>query len=235
VPSIGSRRGNPRRILGIPRPTVERLLTDHAIELGVEIRRSCELVGLSQDDHAVTADLADGTHLRSRYLVGCDGRRSPVRKLLGVGSPGEPARRERLSGDVELTAPPEEVAAAVTEVRETQKGFGVGPSREGLYRFLVPAGLPGFEPATLDPSRRPRARERSPKNRHDDLHERRRCAAPSSIADRDYVWERRVAMPPLGIRLLSDSGAGASHRWPLLAVRQRLACRELPPSFGRAW
>jgi rifampicin monooxygenase len=126
-------------VLGIPQPTTERLLTEHATELGVEIRRGCELVGLSQDDHGVTVDLADGTQLRSRYLVGCDGGRSTVRKLLGVGFPGEPARREWLSGEVEVTASPEEVTAVVTEVRRTQRGFGVGPSGEGLYRVVVPA------------------------------------------------------------------------------------------------
>ena len=36
--------------LGIPQPTTERLLAEHATELGVEIRRGCELVGLSQDE-----------------------------------------------------------------------------------------------------------------------------------------------------------------------------------------
>ena len=126
-------------VLGIQQPTTERLLVEHATELGVEIRRSCELVGLSQDDEGVSVDLADGTRLRSRYLVGCDGGRSTVRKLLGVGFPGEPATREWLSGELELTASPEEVAAVVTEVRKTQRGFGVGPSGEGLYRVVVPA------------------------------------------------------------------------------------------------
>lgn len=126
-------------VLGIPQPTTERLLTEHAISLGIEIRRSCELVGLSQDDDGVTAELADGTRLRSRYLVGCDGGRSTVRKLLGVGFPGEPARRETLLGEVELTAPPEEVDAVVTEVRKTQREFGAMPLGDGLFRIGAPA------------------------------------------------------------------------------------------------
>ena len=97
--------------LGIPQPTVDRLLTEHAIELGVEIRRGCELVGLSQDEDGVTVELADGTQLRARYLVGCDGGRSPVRKLLGVGFPGEPTRVETLLGEMEATEDPETIAA----------------------------------------------------------------------------------------------------------------------------
>jgi 2-polyprenyl-6-methoxyphenol hydroxylase-like FAD-dependent oxidoreductase len=126
-------------VLGIPQPTTERLLTEHAVGLGVEIQRGCEVVGLSQDD-GVSVDLADGTQLRARYVVGCDGGRSTVRKLLGIGFPGEPARREWLSGEVEVTASADEVAAVVTAVRETQKGFGVGPSGgEGLFRVVVPA------------------------------------------------------------------------------------------------
>jgi rifampicin monooxygenase len=126
-------------VLGIPQTTIERLLTEHATELGVEIRRGCELVGLSQDDQGVTVELADGTRLRSRYLVGCDGGRSTVRKLLGVGFPGEPARVEWLLGEVELTTPPEELAAVVAEVRKTHKGFGAGPLGDGMYRVLAPA------------------------------------------------------------------------------------------------
>jgi 2-polyprenyl-6-methoxyphenol hydroxylase-like FAD-dependent oxidoreductase len=126
-------------ILGIPQTITERLLTEHATELGAEIRRGCELVGLSQDKDGVTAELADGTRLRSRYLVGCDGGRSTVRRLLGVGFPGEPARVEWLLGEVEVTMPPEELAAVVAEVRETHKGFGAGPLGDGVYRVVARA------------------------------------------------------------------------------------------------
>ncbi len=126
-------------VLGIPQPTVERLLSEHAAELGVEIRRGCELVGLSQDEYGVSAELADGTQLRARYLVGCDGGRSRVRKLLGVGFPGEPARVETLLGEMEVAVPPETLSAAVAEARKTQLLFGADPLEDGVYRVVVPA------------------------------------------------------------------------------------------------
>jgi 2-polyprenyl-6-methoxyphenol hydroxylase-like FAD-dependent oxidoreductase len=87
----------------------------------------------------VTAELADGTQLRSRHLVGCDGGRSTVRKLPGVGFPGESARVEWLLGEVEVAVPPEELAAVVAEVRKTHHGFGAGPLGDGVYRVVVPA------------------------------------------------------------------------------------------------
>ncbi|MFD1145676.1 rifampin monooxygenase [Saccharothrix hoggarensis] len=126
-------------VLGIPQTTTDRLLTEHAAELGVEVRRGREVVGLSQDDDGVTTELADGTRLRARYLVGCDGGRSTVRKLLGIGFPGEPSKADTLLAEVELTASPETVAAVVAEVRKTQLRFGVGPHGDGGYRLVVPA------------------------------------------------------------------------------------------------
>ncbi len=144
-------------ILGIPQPTTDRLLTERATELGAEIRRGHELMGLSQDDEGVSVELADGSHLRSRYLVGCDGGRSTVRKLLGVGFPGEAARTAWLLGEMELTTPPETLAAVVAEVRKTHKGFGVGPSGGGLFRVVVPAEKVAEDrsvPPTLDEFKR---------------------------------------------------------------------------------
>ncbi|PXY22486.1 rifampin monooxygenase [Prauserella muralis] len=129
-------------VLGIPQTSTDRLLADRAAELGADVRRGCELVRLDQDGEGVTVELAGGapTTLRARYLVGCDGGRSTVRKLLGVGFPGEPSQVETLLGEMEVTAPPETVAAVVAEVRETEKRFGVGPSgKEGVYRVVVPA------------------------------------------------------------------------------------------------
>ncbi|WP_280715631.1 rifampin monooxygenase [Kitasatospora sp. MAP5-34] len=125
--------------LSILQPVTERLLGERALELGTEIRRGCEVVGLSQDEDGVAVELADGTQLRSRYLVGCDGGRSMVRKGLGVGFPGEPAKSETLLGDMEMTEDPATVAAVVAEVRKTQLRFGTIPNGDGTYRVVVPA------------------------------------------------------------------------------------------------
>ncbi|MCP3784809.1 rifampin monooxygenase [Micromonospora sp. A3M-1-15] len=126
-------------LLGIPQPVIVRLLEDHAIELGAQVRHGCAVVGVEQDDDGVTVELADGERLRSRYLVGCDGGRSTVRKLLGVAFPGEPSRNETLMGEMEAAAPREEIAAKVAELRETDRRFSLTPAGVGVYRVVVPA------------------------------------------------------------------------------------------------
>ncbi|MFC7534878.1 rifampin monooxygenase [Actinoplanes sp. GCM10030250] len=126
-------------VLGIPQPVTDRLLTEHAAGAGAEIRRGSEVTGLDQDADGVTVELTDGTRLRSRYAVGCDGGRSTVRKLLGIGFPGEPSTADTLLGVMELTAPPEEVAAVMAEIRKTQLRFGAGPLGDGTFRVVVPA------------------------------------------------------------------------------------------------
>ncbi|MFF5931335.1 rifampin monooxygenase [Streptomyces hydrogenans] len=139
-------------VLGIPQNVTEELLEEHALDRGVEIRRGRELVGLVQDGEGVTAELADGTRLRARWLVGCDGGRSTVRSLTGIGFPGLPARHETLIAEVRIGVPWEEVVPVMTEVRKTQTRYGLMPLGDGLYRVVVPAeGLSGDRSApTLD-------------------------------------------------------------------------------------
>jgi 2-polyprenyl-6-methoxyphenol hydroxylase-like FAD-dependent oxidoreductase len=81
----------PMEALPLPQPRLEGVLDDFARELGAEIRRGQEVVGLSQDDATVTADVrgADGLdQVTARYLVGCDGASSRVRDLAGIPFPG---------------------------------------------------------------------------------------------------------------------------------------------------
>ncbi|GLW98561.1 FAD-dependent monooxygenase [Microtetraspora sp. NBRC 16547] len=82
---------NPLYSLPVPQRRIEQVLEEHAVELGVEIRRGHELTGLAQETDAVTVDVAGpaGSYrLRARYLVGADGGRSLTRKLAGIGFPG---------------------------------------------------------------------------------------------------------------------------------------------------
>ena len=126
-------------LLGIPQPVIERVLEAHAIELGAEVRRGSAVVGFEQDDDGVTVELADGERLRSRYLVGCDGARSAVRKVLGVPFPGEPSRTETLMGEMHADMPPEEIAATVAAVGSAHRAFWLRPFGGGVYSVVVPA------------------------------------------------------------------------------------------------
>jgi len=81
----------PMQALPLPQPLLERVLDERTRELGADIRRGHEVVGLSQGDAAVTADVSgpDGPdRLTARYLVGCDGASGRVRDMAGIPFPG---------------------------------------------------------------------------------------------------------------------------------------------------
>jgi hypothetical protein len=59
---------------------VERNLAGWVGEFEVPIMRECEVTGFAQDEVGVDVELADGRRLRARFLVGCDGGRSVVRR-----------------------------------------------------------------------------------------------------------------------------------------------------------
>ncbi len=137
-------------LLGIQQPVLVRLLEEHALALGAEVRRGCALAGLEQDDDGVTVELAEGSRLRSRHLVGCDGSRSTVRRLLGVGFPGEPSRNWTLMGEMAVGVPPEEVAAAVAARGGATARWWLRPVGADAYQVVVPAsdgGAPSRPPS----------------------------------------------------------------------------------------
>jgi 2-polyprenyl-6-methoxyphenol hydroxylase-like FAD-dependent oxidoreductase len=81
----------PMQLLPLKQPRIERLLDEIAGERGAQIRRGHEVVGLSQDDTTVTADVRgpNGPYrVTARYLVGCDGAYSRVREMAGIPFPG---------------------------------------------------------------------------------------------------------------------------------------------------
>jgi 2-polyprenyl-6-methoxyphenol hydroxylase-like FAD-dependent oxidoreductase len=81
----------PIQVVHLPQPRLERLLGEHARELGATIRRGHEVTGVSQDDATVTAEVRgpDGPYrVAARYLAGCDGAYSKVREEAGIPFPG---------------------------------------------------------------------------------------------------------------------------------------------------
>ncbi|MFB9902370.1 FAD-dependent oxidoreductase [Allokutzneria oryzae] len=89
--------------LFLPQWRVERILRDELATHGVRVEFGAELVGFTQDANGVVAELAGGGRVDADYLIGCDGGRSTVRKLLGVPLAGEGAEQQSMiCGDVEV-------------------------------------------------------------------------------------------------------------------------------------
>src|SRR5215203_820314 len=79
--------------LGIFQNQIERIMAAWIAELPVRIYYGCEATGFAQDDTGVDVRLSDREPLRVRYLVGCDGGRSMIRKAAGIEFPGwDPTR-----------------------------------------------------------------------------------------------------------------------------------------------
>ena len=91
--------------LGLWQNHIERVLAGWVVELPVKFYRGREVTGFTQDNSGVDIDVSDGQRLRAKYLVGCDGGRSLVRKTSGIEFPGWDATTSALRAEVEMTGP----------------------------------------------------------------------------------------------------------------------------------
>ncbi len=83
---------------------IETALAVRASAMGGEIRRGLGVEGFDQSDDGVTIH-ADGETLRGRWLVGCDGGRSTVRKAGGFAFVGTDPEFTGYSVQVEMADP----------------------------------------------------------------------------------------------------------------------------------
>ncbi len=105
---------------------IERILAAWVDELAVPIYRGREVTGFAQDDTGVDVELSDGGSLRAKYLVGCDGGRSLIRKKAGIDFPGWDPSVSYLIAEVEMTGEPE------LGIRRGDKGInGLGRLEDG--------------------------------------------------------------------------------------------------------
>lgn len=87
----------------LPQYDTERIIEEHLARFGTGIERGTELLGFTQDEDGVVSRIVTASgrpeEPRSRFLVGCDGAHSTVRKGLGLTFEGGrvpggvPARR----------------------------------------------------------------------------------------------------------------------------------------------
>lgn len=89
--------------LGLGQSGIEHILLGWVEELGVPVRRGAEVTGFAQDTRGVEVHLADGTTVRTDYLVGADGGRSVVRRVAGIDLAGAEPTRSHLIAEVAVT------------------------------------------------------------------------------------------------------------------------------------
>jgi 3-(3-hydroxy-phenyl)propionate hydroxylase len=121
-------------VLALRQNHIERILAGWVSELKVPVYHEREVTGLAQDDVGVDVELSDGQPMRARYLVGCDGGRSLVRKVAGIGFPGWDAETRLLIAEAEMDREPQ------MGLRRDEKGLhGLSRMEDGTrVRVMVP-------------------------------------------------------------------------------------------------
>ncbi|MGH2980469.1 MAG: FAD-dependent monooxygenase, partial [Solirubrobacterales bacterium] len=93
-------------LLFISQAETEAVLNEHLAARGIHVERGVELVAFASAEHHVACTLRrqDGSfeEVRTRYLAGCDGARSTVRRLAGIPFEGGSYPQTFALGDLEV-------------------------------------------------------------------------------------------------------------------------------------
>ncbi|HEX5120999.1 MAG TPA: FAD-dependent monooxygenase [Pseudonocardiaceae bacterium] len=87
----------------VPQTQIEQVLAEWATELGADIRRGDEVIGIDAGEDRVRVHVVGPggcSALTGAWVVGCDGEHSTVRQAAGIPMVGSPASRELLRADV---------------------------------------------------------------------------------------------------------------------------------------
>lgn len=100
------REGELPRFVNLQQTYTEAALLDEVARTPtVEVRWNAHVSDLRQDGEGVTVLLSGAREVRGSHVVGCDGARSMLRDLLGVGFPGRSHRDRFLIADVRAEMP----------------------------------------------------------------------------------------------------------------------------------
>lgn len=125
----------------VPQVRTEELLGARAARLGARVLRGHEVTGLAQDERQVTVTARHAGRrvtFTARYVVGCDGEQSAVRRLAGVGFPGNDAERELIRADVDGIEIPGRRFERLPEGLAIAARRGDGVTRVMVHRFGTP-------------------------------------------------------------------------------------------------
>lgn len=129
-------------------PALERVLDAAArARPCVDVRFGVEVVAVEQDGSGVALALADGSAVTARYLVACDGGRSPIREALGVAFGGSTFAESWLVVDLLLDAPRAE-APVMRFLGDPGRPKVSVPMGERRHRWELMA-LPGEDHAAM--------------------------------------------------------------------------------------
>lgn len=129
-----------RRMRWVDQQGLEAILGERAAALDIEVRRGCEVTGFEQHAEGVEVgwtSLSGPDHARCSWLVGCDGGRSPIRKMAGFAFTGAPPSLTMYQCVLDLDHP-ERLPRGVTRMSEGLLINGPRPRRLGLHDFSGP-------------------------------------------------------------------------------------------------
>lgn len=127
----------------LPQVQLEALLEQRFLELGGELRRGFAVDDLRQGENTVTVHGPDT--LTARYVAGCDGGRSSIRKLLGVDFPGTAATEYFTMADIRLGPGTRELPQLTEQQRERRSMRRLRRTEpDGSTANLLPSAEPGL-------------------------------------------------------------------------------------------
>jgi 2-polyprenyl-6-methoxyphenol hydroxylase-like FAD-dependent oxidoreductase len=121
-------------VLGLVQARIEELLERRAAELDAHVRWSSGVAALTDAETHVEVTTEAGETIRAAYVVGCDGGRSTVRRLAGVGFEGTDPTVTSMLADVELRDPP---SGQVFQHRTPLGDYSVLQLEPGWHRLMI--------------------------------------------------------------------------------------------------
>ena len=130
-----------RRLRGVRQQALERMLSERALQIGIEIKRGWEVTGFSEDPTGITVQGRDSSgafSLNCAFLVGCDGGRSIIRKRAGFDFPGTDPTLTGHQAIVELDHPERLLPLGWRRTAKGMLAYGPGPGRVFTAEFDGP-------------------------------------------------------------------------------------------------